>query len=122
MPAVTRDVTPLSPDEERAFWAWAQANGIRDVDHPDSHYDYRGFWKQTQGAAHPPGAELHFPDTFKQHGHPTFSQESQYSRGPWDGGLWQGETFLPQPALAVNHPASALSLRQFLEFLRAGGQ
>lgn len=83
------EVTPLGMAEEVAFQAWAQANGIRDVDRPDSHYDYRGFWKQSQGAAHVPGAQVHFPDTFKQHGHPTFSDESQYAT-PVDpqGGIW----------------------------------
>lgn len=90
--------TPLTPDEERAFQTWARANGIQDVDRPGSRYDYRGFWKATQGAPHPPGSEQHFPDTFKQHGHPTFSQESQYSAGPWDGGRWAGEQFVPPGA------------------------
>jgi hypothetical protein len=90
--------TRLTPAEEWAFQQWAQTNGIRDVDHPDSYYDYRGFWKQTQGAAHPPGESLHFPDTFKQHGHPSFSVESQYSAGPHDGGRWLGDSFVPNGA------------------------
>lgn len=90
--------TPLSPPEEQAFQQWAMQNQIRDVDAPDAHYDYRGFWKQTQGAPHVPGSEQHFPDTFKQHGHPTFSQESQYSAGPFDGGRWLGESFVPPAA------------------------
>lgn len=98
------DTTPLPPELETAFRAWAKANAIRDVDHPDSHYDYRGFWLSTLGAPHPSGAEQHFPDTFKQHGHPTFSQESQYSTGPSDGGLWIGDTFMPQPPMAPGHP------------------
>lgn len=90
--------TALTPAEEHAFRAWAQANGIKDVDMPDSHYDYRGFWKQTQGAAHPPGSEMHFPDTFKQHGHPTFSVESQYSAGQFDGGRWLDDQYVPNGA------------------------
>lgn len=95
--------TPLAPAEEAAFQQWAQANGIRDVDQPDSHYDYRGFWKQSGGAPHPSGEEQHFTDTFKQHGHPTFSVESQYSAGPFDGGRWLGESFVPPGAdLMVN--------------------
>ncbi len=93
------ETTPLSPVDEIAFRIWAKQNGIHDVDHPDSHYDYRGFWKATQGAAHgAPGSGEHFPDTFKQHGHPTFSQESQYSAGPFDGGRWVGEQFVPPGA------------------------
>jgi len=95
--------TILSPQEEAQFQQWAQNNGITDVDHPDSHYDYRGFWRATQGASHPPGSEMHFPDTLKQHGHPTFSQESQYSRGPQDGGMWSGDTYIVQPPMAISH-------------------
>src|SRR5262245_13980 len=96
------EVTPLSPLEELSFRRWAQQNQITDVDHPQSFYDYRGYWKSTGGKPHKPGD--HFPDTFKQHGHPTFSVESQYSKGPWDGGMWAGETFIPQaPPLAVSH-------------------
>jgi hypothetical protein len=103
------ETTPLTPDEERAFQRWAKTNRIGDVDHPDSFYDYRGFWKATRGAAHPPGSELHFPDTFKQHGHPTFSQESQYSRGFWDGGMWlPNDVLLAQPPMAVSHAPSSL--------------
>jgi hypothetical protein len=107
---VNPEQTALSPDEEAAFQSWVQANGLRDVDSPDAHYDMRGFWKQTQGAPHPPGSEMHFPDTFKQHGHPTFSQESRYSKGAFDGGMWvgpngveDGDTFVPQPPMAVSH-------------------
>ena len=91
-----RDVTRLTPEEEREFQAWVAANQITDVDHPQSFYDYRGFWKDpvarqqwTRGA--------HFPDTWKQHGHPTFSVESVYARHPWDAGRWVDETFIPSP-------------------------
>lgn len=93
----SRDTTPLTPQEELQFRLWAVTNGVRDVDHPDSHYDYRGFWKQTQGAPHAPGSQMHFPDTFKQHGHPSFSVESQYSRGLQDGGQWIGDSFVGPP-------------------------
>src|SRR6266700_1070392 len=76
------ETTRLAPAEEQRFQQWTHDNGITNVDHPDAHYDMRGFWHATGGAPHPPGAEQHFPDTFKQHGHPTFSVESKYSRGP----------------------------------------
>jgi hypothetical protein len=113
-----RDTTRLTPDEERAFQQWTVTNRITDVDHPESRYDYRGYWKSTGGApvepgmfvSHGAGQQLprraHFTDVFKQHGHPTFSQESQYSRGPSEGGMWIGpdaETFLAQPPMAVSH-------------------
>ena len=96
MPPRRPEVTRLSVKDELRFQAWAHRNGITDVDHPDSHYDYRGYWRSVKGADHPRGK--HFPDTFKQHGHPTFSVESKYSRGPNDGGHWMGETFIPQGA------------------------
>jgi hypothetical protein len=113
------EVTQLTPAEETAFRAWVERNGITDLDHPDSHYDYRGFWKATGGAPRAPGLMTsrgtvgppgHFPDTFKQHGHPTFSQESQYSRGPRDGGMWVGEndTLLAQPPMAPSHQTNVL--------------
>lgn len=82
------ETTALTPAQEAAYRHWLQANRITNADHPDAHYDMRGFWQATKGAPHPPGSEQHFPDTFKQHGHPTFSQESQYSAGPFDGGRW----------------------------------
>jgi hypothetical protein len=112
------ETTPLTPAEEQAFRRWIAVNQIADLDHPDSHYDYRGYWKSTGGApvepgmfvSHDAGQQLprraHFTDVFKEHGHPTFSQESQYSRGPFDGGMWvgpQADTFLAQPPMAVSH-------------------
>ena len=104
--------TPLSPAEEKQFMAWVKANQIHDLDHPDSHYDYRGFWKDVASKGkkgteiNKDDGKLHYPDTYKQHGHPTFSQESQYSRGAWDGGKWigrEGDHYLPQPKPAPSH-------------------
>lgn len=92
------ETTPLDSLSELRFQAWAHRNKITDVDHPDSHYDYRGYFQATGGAPHAEGT--HFPDTFKQHGHPTFSVESQYSHGPMDGGRWNGDTFVPAPDAA----------------------
>jgi len=104
------ETTSLSPLEEALFQKWVGQNGLGEVDAPDAHYDMRGFWKSTQGAPHPPGSEQHFPDTFKQHGHPTFSQESQYSKGAYDGGMWNGDNFIPQPPMAVSHPQDMRTL------------
>lgn len=92
-PTGEAETTKLNPNEEAQFQEWAKTNGITDVDHPDSHYDYRGYWQQTKGAPHQAGD--HFPDTYKQHGHPTFSTESKYSRGSSDGGTWVGDKFVP---------------------------
>jgi hypothetical protein len=86
------ETTRLTPAEESDFQAWVRANGIIDADDPRTKYDYRGYWKEiaSQGqdarAMMPDG--LHFPDTYKQHGYPTFSVESKYSAGPHDGGRW----------------------------------
>jgi hypothetical protein len=96
------ETTTLNPEEESRFRAWASANGVRDVDLPDSHYDYRGFWKQNPGFRHRQGE--HFVDTFKQHGHPTFSEESRYSSGAGDGGTWNGEQFIPSGGRVMADP------------------
>jgi hypothetical protein len=92
--ASTPETTQLAPEEQAAFEQWLRANNIHDLDDPRSHYDYRGAFKA--GVGREPGAEGHFPDTFKQHGHETFSNESQYSKG--DGGSWNGDTFIPKSA------------------------
>jgi hypothetical protein len=85
--------TRLTPSEELMFRFWAQQNRITDVDQPGSHYDYRGYWKEF-GSAPIVFGEDHFTDTYKQHGHPTFSAESKYSRGIHDGGQWLTEDTL----------------------------
>jgi len=100
------ETTRLSPLEEALFRKWVQEQGIKDLDDPNSHYDYRGFFKS--GEPHVPGE--HFLDTFKQHGHPTFSQEPKYSKGPSDGGMWQGENFIPQPKMTPSHEPDVRAL------------
>src|SRR3990167_9093606 len=97
--------TVLSPAEEMAFQRWARTQGITDVDAPESRYDYRGYWRDVaskggdQRKSYDDGP--HFPDTYKQQGHPSFSVESQYSAGPFDGGRWLGEAFVPPGADAM---------------------
>ncbi len=81
-----RETTDLG-DREGEFQAWAKKNNIRDVDHPDSFYDYRGYWNQYGSRPHQQGT--HFTDEFKQHGHPAFSGESNYSKSFADGGHWE---------------------------------
>ncbi|HYQ03722.1 MAG TPA: hypothetical protein VER96_33845 [Polyangiaceae bacterium] len=87
------EVTRLKPEQEAGFRQWLKTNNVRDLDHPDSHYDYRGAYLAGEGRGADSG---HFTDRFKQHGHPTFSTQSQYSAGPKDGGDWVGETYLPE--------------------------
>lgn len=93
--------TTLNPTEEAAFKTWISQNKITDLDHPNSHYDYRGYWKEAGNKPVRFGVD-HFPDTYKQHGHPTFSVESKYSKGPGDGGTWKGETFVPSKGSALD--------------------
>src|SRR3954469_22889532 len=76
--ASTPETTQLAPEVQAAFELWLKQNNIHDLDDPRSHYDYRGAFRA--GVGRDPG-NAHFPDTFKQHGHETFSNESQYSKG-----------------------------------------
>ena len=83
--------TFLSPLQEALFHQWLQKNqdvqGVRGWDQPDSRYDIRGFFANKDAlAGWKPGE--HGTDLYKQHGHPTFSVESIYSRGLQDGGQW----------------------------------
>jgi hypothetical protein len=111
------EITTLTAPEETAFQQWAATNQITDVDHPDSHYDYRGYFKATGGTPMQFGVD-HFPDTFKQHGHPTFSVESQYSKGALDGGRWEGETFVaPVPGAFARVAAFATASAAVAEHL-----
>lgn len=97
------EVTQLPPEKEAEFQAWLRTNGVTDLDHPDSHYDYRGAFLAGEGRGADSG---HFTDRFKEHGHPTFSEESKYSKGPGDGGTWQGEKFLPGYAVLHGLPGT----------------
>lgn len=82
-----KETTALDPEREAQFQDWAKRNRVMDVDHPDSHYDYRGYWNEYGSQPHQQGA--HFTDEFKQHGHPYFSSESNYSKSFTDGGHWE---------------------------------
>lgn len=109
------EMTLLNNQDENKYQNWLDFYKPKDIDpttrepYDDVNYDYRGYWQANQP---PPGVmgygplqfdNMHGVDTFKQHGHPTFSQESQYSRGPYDGGMWVGDNYLPQLPLAVSH-------------------
>jgi hypothetical protein len=86
------EVTTLPPALLPAFQKWVKLNKITDLDAPDSFYDYRGAFLE---GLNRDAKTAHWPDTFKQHGHPTFSVESKYSKGPNDGGRWDGDVFIP---------------------------
>ncbi len=87
--------TPLKGDEEDAFQQWAIDNG-RTQDLND--YDMRDWWKENKDKPAPAEGQ-HFTDKFKKPNHPTFSTESQYSKGATVGGTWGGTddkpTFTP---------------------------
>lgn len=58
----------------------------------EQYYDYRGFYEREPGLRNEalkasPG--FHFPDTYKQPGHPTFSDQSMYSTPGTPGGQWK---------------------------------
>lgn len=88
----TPEVTDLG-DREPAFQTWLAGHSVdgHSIDPTQGQYDYRGAFN----AGVEPDASGHWPDTFKQHGHPTFSNESQYSERPGEGGSWQGEKYIP---------------------------
>ena len=88
------EVTTLPAGSEPAFRDWLTRNQVTDLDHPDSHYDYRGAFR---AGVNRDAASGHWPDRFKQHGHPTFSVESEYSAGSTDGGRWAGDSFVARP-------------------------
>lgn len=95
------ETTHLDPLQEVLFQKWlldnANVPGVRGWDQPDTHYDIRGFFNDKEALGRwSPGD--HGPDTYKQHGHPTFSTESKYRQHPNDGGHWGGEQYLPQLA------------------------
>lgn len=91
----------LTPLQEVMFEQWAAKNAPNDLNNPDSHYDLRGFWQQNPDFKREEGQ--HLTDEFKLPGHPTFSRESNYSKGPNDGGTWNGDEYLP--ALSLSHQA-----------------
>lgn len=98
--------TALSPSEEKQFESWKQQYAPNDT---GADYDLRGAFK---AGVKPDGDRGHFPDTFKKPNHPTFSVESQYSKGDEIGGQWitkDGKTvFVPSPWNLKQTPADKL--------------
>lgn len=95
--------TKLTQEEEQQFLNWYKTVALTNnldpnPDHPDHHYDYRGFWKnssdQDRFATSLMGWNKHFPDTYKTPLHPTFSDQSIYSNEFMKGGHWNGDEFV----------------------------
>ena len=106
MPDPFKEQSFLSPLQEALFHQWLDKHkdvqGIRGWDQPDSRYDMRGFFGDKEALSQwKPGD--HGPDLYKQHGHPTFSTESIYSRGPQDGGTWIPGTDVLMPPPMPSH-------------------
>jgi len=93
------ETSVIPAGKEQAFRAWVKRNRISDLDAPDAFYDYRGAFL----AGVDRGSDGHWPDTFKQHGHPTFSVESKYAipndsqAGRWENGRYVAPMTTPQP-------------------------
>lgn len=90
--------TELTRDEETAYTMWmAQQKNAGNIlpDDWGQDYDFRGYWKETQGQGMST-AETHFTDKYKKPNHPTFSNESIYSTGEnaMYAGYWLGEEFV----------------------------
>ena len=94
-------VTELNDRREKKFQDWyANAAATLGLDpNPDAYehaYDYRGYWLNNRDAD-VSSPDFHFPDTWKQPHHPTFSDESIYAKGHEGVGHWDGERFVPGP-------------------------
>lgn len=92
-PLASNEISQIPEARANEFYDWLLRNGVDLEDLEGSAYDYRGAF--LAGVNRDPEGG-HFPDTFKQHGHESFSTESQYSRGPGDGVHWEGEVAIPQ--------------------------
>ena len=85
-----------------------------EMDNDKAGYDYESYFNNNYEDAIKQLTNLqHFPDTYKLPNHPTFSNESIYSRGPVMGGSWGydytkgilgGETFTPSVINKQYHP------------------
>ena len=91
-----KQLTKLTPEQEKQFMAWVQANKVP-FDPKDKYpdYDMRGYYLSLmKGGADKPSVNavdqrLHYPDTYKTPYHESFSKESQWAtdKAP----MWKGE-------------------------------
>jgi hypothetical protein len=77
-----------------------------EMDNNKAGYDYETYFKNHYNDAVKQLSNLqHFPDTYKLPNHPTFSNESIYSRGPVMGGSWNNnDTFTPSVINRQTYP------------------
>lgn len=94
--------TPLSVLDEIQFQHWKQQYAPNDS---GADYDLRGAYK----SGFTPDPETgHWKDEYKKPNHPTFSNESKYSRENPNlpAGSWAGDTFLPPRMYAEGGPVN----------------
>jgi hypothetical protein len=102
-PATPPFETPLDPNQETQFQNWKAKYAPNDT---GSDYDLRGAFK----AGLTPGADGHWPDTFKKPNHPTFSDQSVYAKDRPDlAGRWDGDTFVPPTSKAPTYTRTPLA-------------
>jgi hypothetical protein len=80
--------THLQPWDEQRFKIWFNSlpEGIRN----SNDYDYRGWWLENGSIPYKQilSGNGHFTDKYKLPNHPTFSNQSIYSKGNTIGGQW----------------------------------
>lgn len=118
--------TKLSSSEEKEFKYWyskvSKYKGLsKDPDDPSQEYDYRGYWKnEDRNGILGDDPYAHFIDKYKKPGHPTFSNESQYSNEETPGGNWSQDK---SGNWYFNHsPYTAKNIAKTQQYLRGTGE
>lgn len=88
-----------------------------EFDNQKAGYNYEAYFNANYEDAMKQLTNLqHFPDTYKLPNHPTFSNESIYSRGPIMGGSWVNDsTFTPSTVNRQYHPEIYSEDRNYTE-------
>ena len=118
--------TKLSNEEEYQFKDWyskvSRYKGLSEnPDDPNQSYDYRGYWKnEDRNGILGDDPYAHFIDRYKKPGHPTFSNESQYSNEETPGGSWSQDE---SGNWYFNHsPYTAQNIAKTQQYLRGTGE
>ena len=111
--------TKLTPAEEKAYQAWAKAEG-RERDVYD--YDLRGAWRELQSGSMSEDERGHLGDKYKKPNHPTFSTQSKYSTAETPGGVWSEENGITvyTPSDFVLNNIGADNLRRYFDIAEPG--
>lgn len=90
-------LTQLQPHQELMFKSWLKANDVPFQDNGSDDYDMRAFFLNNvlggQGQQRN-GQNMHFPDTYKQPSHESYSSESIKGRPSDPKRSWIGEDTL----------------------------